>query len=147
MMGAVFEDFHLADAYQEVPALLRDTAQERGGLRSTTLECATLDKLMQGVVVRIEGDQLVIEFDSPGEGFLMPGAEDEVHVGMIKARLDETRSTRPGPHKKGVRLRLVLRTRDGAAWPGEVGRGSIVLWKARDNRPVLIVTRHTADPS
>jgi Ca-activated chloride channel family protein len=69
-----------------------------------------------------EGDLLVLEFESPADGFLLPGDRDTVRVvlddrSVIETRVDAGLSTRTGPHARGLTLRLALRTAGGETWP------------------------------
>jgi hypothetical protein len=73
-------------------------------------------------VVRIVGDLLVVEFESPSDGFTLPQAGEEVEVRLddgteLLAMIDGDVSTGPGPHDKGLTLRLGLRHAGGAPWP------------------------------
>lgn len=76
--------------------------------------------------LRTEGDLLVIEFESPSDGFELPG-----HVLAMRAitedgselelAIDVELSTREGPHRRGLTLRLALRRVDGSPWtPGRL---------------------------
>jgi hypothetical protein len=72
-------------------------------------------------VVRVEGDLLVVDFECPRDGFLLPPAGEAVEVQLdgwtiALAAVDDRISTRPGPHQRGLTLRLGLRYERGAAW-------------------------------
>jgi hypothetical protein len=74
--------------------------------------------------MRVEGDLLIIEFEAPGGGFELTGAEEILAVGAggstfvaRVARVDPERSTRAGRHAAGLTVRLAIRTADGSAWP------------------------------
>jgi hypothetical protein len=85
-----------------------------------------------GCVLRTDGDLIVVEFESPEDGFFLPVgrtvraiprrieagslAGPEV-LGTVECRMDEALSTRVGPHGKALLLRLALRTRDASHWP------------------------------
>jgi Ca-activated chloride channel family protein len=77
---------------------------------------------IEGRLVRIDDDLLIVEFESPSDGFTLPQAGEEVEVRLddgteLLAMIDGDVSTGPGPHDKGLTLRLGLRHEDGIAWP------------------------------
>lgn len=73
---------------------------------------------IQARVTRIEGDLLVLEFESNEDGFYLPDAGSKVTLGRLPAKgiVEGGLSTSPGPHPAGLTLRLALRTVDGSPW-------------------------------
>jgi Ca-activated chloride channel family protein len=72
-------------------------------------------------VVRLDDDLLVVEFESPHDGFMLPRAGDRIEIfgaegETLFAVVDGDVSTAPGPHNEGLTLRLGLRDEDGAIW-------------------------------
>lgn len=73
-------------------------------------------------LIRTDGDLLVLEFESPDDGFHLPREGREIRVRFedgeaIAATMDAQLSTARGPHRFGLTLRLALRRADGTAWP------------------------------
>jgi hypothetical protein len=63
--------------------------------------------------VRRERDRLVVEFEAPGSDFELPAMRDALDVVLpdgrvLEARIDASRSTRPGRIDEGRTVRLVL---------------------------------------
>ncbi|MHC4826452.1 MAG: VIT domain-containing protein [Planctomycetota bacterium] len=80
---------------------------------------------LEGRVVRNADDLLVVEFESPDDGFMLPAAGEDVGVSMagggaVHGLVDAAVSTRPGPHDAGLTLRLGLRRKVRATWPDVV---------------------------
>ncbi|MHC4992111.1 MAG: VIT domain-containing protein [Planctomycetota bacterium] len=96
---------------------------------------------VKGRVVRIDIDLLVVEFESPCDGYTLPEAGDYVDVRLddasnVPAMVDGDISTGPGPHDQGLTLRLGLRYEDGASWPD----GSLVIrWPSPDGRRIYLI--------
>lgn len=71
-------------------------------------------------VVHHTPELLVVEFEVPWSGFLLPDRAVRVVLDdgrVVDAEVDRGRSTHPGPHSGGLRVRLALRSAGGAAWP------------------------------
>jgi Ca-activated chloride channel family protein len=67
-------------------------------------------------VLAIEGELLVIEYESPHDGFVGPDGEIKVMVAgqaLGSCRVDSARSSPRGPHAKGLLLRLAVRRPSG----------------------------------
>jgi len=133
----------------------RDDIFEEGA-EETVIACDEKVNLLsiEAEVVRCEGDLLVVEFDSPEDGFDLPGKGKEPKLLVLPPdskpapglTLDERLSTRSGSHPGGVRLRLALRRADGSPWigspwqlivlqfPGSAGRGTMVFIRRRAMR-------------
>ena len=77
----------------------------------------TRDRLVRGRVVALEGELLVIEYETPEERFLAPSAETVVlRAGTAPigtAAIDPAMSSPGGWHGKGLLLRLALRRTGG----------------------------------
>jgi hypothetical protein len=127
----------------------RRKLEEVGEEDSSILACESVDtsSFIRGEIVRLEKDLMIAEFDSPADGFMLPGPGDEVRMTLlfprplqiVKVSLVESQSTRPGPHPPGVRLRLVLCRRDGSAWNISGRLMGIIQWYAPDAREVTIL--------
>lgn len=64
-----------------------------------------------GRVLQAEPQRMVIEFEAPSDGFVVPGRSVELRAGrvpMVTATLDPADSTRPGSVTRGLTVRLVL---------------------------------------
>jgi len=75
---------------------------------------------LAGVVIHRDGDEIVLEIETPEDGFILPSGEAAVLAGdreVGKARVVPEKSTPPGPHARGVLVRLALRLEGGSAWP------------------------------
>jgi hypothetical protein len=123
------------DAYvgmaEAPPSFLRATLREEflHPLRSSLGVRSSQKRPPSGIharCVRTEGDLLVIEFESPYDGFELPGhvlamfafTEDG---SKLELAMDTDLGTFPGPHQRGLTLRLALRRVDGSPWtPGGV---------------------------
>jgi len=91
-------------------------------------EAAVAAEELKARVTRCDGDLLVIELESPADGFMLPGDKDTVRVllddeSVIEARVDAGLATRSGPHARGLTLRLALRAPRGLGWPRGTIRG------------------------
>src|SRR5262249_20060712 len=78
-------------------------------------------KRLLGRVIHREGDLIVIEYETPSDGFMCPHgavAVVDAHGQTEVALTDPLQSSPPGPHKKGVLLRLALRRPDGWTMTG-----------------------------
>jgi len=85
--------------------------------------------IVRGRVIHREGDVIVIEYETPVDGFMCPHgavAVMDAHGQTEVALTDPLQSSPPGPHKKGVLLRLALRRPDGWTMTGTV----TVTWNA-----------------
>ncbi|MHC4210718.1 MAG: VIT domain-containing protein [Planctomycetota bacterium] len=95
-----------------------------------------------GRVVRVEDDLLVVEFEAPDDGFILPQGGEKIEVELdgrtFWAVVDGKVSTRPGPHDAGLTLRLGLRHENGAAWPDELLRAR---WSSPDGTEFLLAIR------
>lgn len=72
-------------------------------------------------VIRLEKNLLVVEFEVPESGIVLPAAGDAVTVRFrtgqeVEANVDGSLSTRPGSHPGGLTLRLGLRLPEGFQW-------------------------------
>jgi Ca-activated chloride channel family protein len=92
-------------------------------------------------VIRVEDDILVLEFESPDDGFTLPPDAEQVEVypdgadEPMPAVVEGDLSTRPGPHRRGVTLRLALRYRGDGPWPERL----IVRWELPDGEARLVI--------
>jgi Ca-activated chloride channel family protein len=74
-------------------------------------------------VTRVEDDLLVIEFECPDDGFTLPRDGEQIEVygdgagAPAPAVVDGGISTVPGPHPRGLTLRLALRYLGTGTWP------------------------------
>jgi Ca-activated chloride channel homolog len=73
---------------------------------------------LRGRVIHAEGDLIVVEYETPADGFM--GPQGEILVTDEKGRsevatTDPAQSSPPGPHAKGVLLRVALRRIEGLA--------------------------------
>ncbi|MHC4588851.1 MAG: VIT domain-containing protein [Planctomycetota bacterium] len=98
---------------------------------------------VDGRVVRVEDDLLVVEFEAPEDGTMLPADGDEAVAytadgDIVRGVVDGDVSTRPGPHDAGLTLRLGLRRKGGAAWPGELLRAR---WSSPDGTEFLLAIR------
>ena len=105
-----------------------------GGQQINKMRQAPAPIRLDGRVVRLEGDLLIVEFESPDDGILLPPDGEEIFVYTADANavygvVDDTVSTRPGPHARGLTLRLGLRSADGATWPDDVEH---MVWRSPD---------------
>ncbi len=76
--------------------------------------------VLAATVVRREGDELTLEIEVPEEGWVLPSGAATVRVAgrkLGKARVVPGKSTPPGPHPRGILVKLTLRMDGGAAWP------------------------------
>jgi hypothetical protein len=83
-------------------------------------------------VIRVDGATLVLEFETPYDGFTLPeGALDirrgPVTIGVADVIAEE--SSPRGPHGRGLILRLALRLRHDRPWPA--GAVAKVHWEQR----------------
>jgi Ca-activated chloride channel family protein len=93
-------------------------------------------------VLRIDDDLLVIEFESPADGFELPGDDEPIEIKDGRdwkpvANMDAALSTRRGPNDEGLTLRLALRRSDGKPWK-EVG--DALQWVNDAGEQVLVLT-------
>jgi hypothetical protein len=75
--------------------------------------------------IRLDGELLIIEFETPHDEFDLPGPDATITVsGLVdvwRASIDPERSTRPGTYDAGRTVRLALRQAADAGWPsGEI---------------------------
>jgi hypothetical protein len=65
---------------------------------------------LRALMTRIVGDSLVLEFESPEDGFELPERVDAIFGDApgTTVTVDETRSSPRGPHSAGVVLRIAL---------------------------------------
>jgi Ca-activated chloride channel family protein len=92
-------------------------------------------------VVRLSDDLLVVEFESPQDGYTLPPAGDYVEVRFddgteVLAMIDGDVSTGYGPHDQGLTLRLGLRCEDGIAWPEDA---RVIRWPSPEGRRIYLV--------
>ncbi len=76
--------------------------------------------VLQGAVIHRDGGEIVLEFEVPEDGYTLPSGVATITVGGRKigsARTVAEKSTAPGPHPRGVWVRLALRMEGGVAWP------------------------------
>ena len=91
---------------------------------------------VEGRVVRVEADLLVLEFEVPDGGILLPADGSEVHFGWVtqettSAHVVERLGTRAGEHAVGLTVRLALR--------GDVRRsGGFVVWEDPKRGTVIL---------
>ena len=119
------------------------------GLDPEALACEILDpaRFIPGEIVRLENDLMFVEFDSPADGFMLPGPGDELRMTLlfrrplqiVEVNLVQSQSTRRGPHARGLRLRLVLRRKDGSAWNITGRFTTTIQWYGPDAREVTIL--------
>jgi hypothetical protein len=87
---------------------------------------------VEGRVVRREPGLVVVELEVPDRGLIVPGGDGFFAVELddgtiVRAELDEARSTKPGPHEPGLTVRLALRLKADRAGREPV----LVLWGDR----------------
>jgi Ca-activated chloride channel family protein len=75
---------------------------------------------IEGRIVRQESDLLVVEFEVPARGLELPGTDASFRIRfengvMVKGRLDDSLSTKPGRHEPGLTVRLAVRIAHAAA--------------------------------
>jgi Ca-activated chloride channel family protein len=104
-------------------------------------KAAARPRTAKGRVVRIVDDLLVVEFESPSDGFTLPPAGDDIEVRLddgteLLAMVDGDVSTGYGPHDRGLTLRLGLRYEDGIAWPDGA---RIMRWWSAEGRRLYVV--------
>jgi Ca-activated chloride channel homolog len=110
--------------------------------------------ILDGQLVRCEGDLLVVEFDSPCDGFRIPGRGDKIEILLIPPDpqwdgsliLDESLSTRSGAHLKGVRIRLALHRGDGSSWTAPPAIRALLRWQGSAGSPTLVFIRGQGVP-
>jgi hypothetical protein len=100
--------------------------------------------------LRVDGDLLVLEFESPWDGFELAttgtiAAEafraDTAARVELQATVDPL-STRPGPYAAGLTLRLVLRTADGSPWRVV----KVLVWVRSADRSAVIMVEIPLHP-
>jgi hypothetical protein len=99
-------------------------------------------------LTRRDGDLLVVEFEAPADGFMLPGPGTRVAIldirgEVLDAEVEEGISTRPGPHEAGLTLRLGLRRREDGPWPERV---FWITWTSPDGDPVRLRVGPAAAP-
>ncbi len=99
--------------------------------------------LIDGRVVRVEGDLLVVELEVPPDGLTLPDESVDVMIdastgASVTARIVKKLSTRPGAHPPGVTVRLALRIAAGAQMPAAPLQ---ISWAAKHQISVLIRLR------
>jgi Ca-activated chloride channel homolog len=90
-------------------------------------------------VLHLEEGLLVVEFDVPFDGFLLPTGNVSVLIDGDEAGtagLDSRRSTPAGPHVEGVRVRLALRLEPGTLW--QSGETVEIIWQPDPSSPGAI---------
>jgi Ca-activated chloride channel family protein len=76
-------------------------------------------------ILHLDGPDLVIEFEVPWDGFEMPRGTVTVRWSQSLATVDEEASSPPGPHARGLTVRLALRLGRGRRWES---RWEILEW-------------------
>jgi Ca-activated chloride channel family protein len=94
---------------------------------------------IDGRIVRREPDLLVVELEVPERGLRIPGDDScfliELESGeIVMAELDESLSTKPGPHEPGLTVRLGLRL-EGA--DGTEIDPALLCWGGRTMKAML----------
>ncbi len=123
--GPMVRERGLGVAFHAGPDMVRMLRGARGRdlFAGTDLRAADAAAIeIEARVTRRDGDLLVLEFEVPAAGIVIPGREDGLTVILvdgttIEARVDESLSTRPGRHAPGLTLRLALLTAGGETWP------------------------------
>jgi hypothetical protein len=95
---------------------------------------------LDGRVLRIDDDLLVVEFETPEDGIMLPPDGEDIYVTTVggytsHGLVEGTVSTQPGPHDRGLTLRLGLRTTDGTDWPDNVRE---MAWPAPDGTVYIL---------
>ena len=72
-------------------------------------------------ILKLEGQILVLEFEVPGNGFMLPDGSTDIEVEFAegqrsRARVMVRESGKPGPQKAGLIVRLALRLQDHQCW-------------------------------
>jgi hypothetical protein len=75
-------------------------------------------------VLQVDDQILVLEFEVPVEGFVLPDEDAKIHVtfpdfGESPAGVLAHDSTRPGPHRAGLTVRLSLKLKGEQRWDHE----------------------------
>jgi len=84
-------------------------------------------------VLQIDDQMLVFEFETPVDGFMLPGGDVDVDVlfddagGTNHARVLGRESSKPGPHPAGLTVRLALKLKGDRCWHHNAAR---IHWKA-----------------
>jgi hypothetical protein len=86
-------------------------------------------------VLKLEDQILVVEFEVPVDGFMLPDAHTVVHVvlddgGPDTAKILEQDSSKPGPYHAGLTIRLALRLEGSQGWNHDKTR---IHWIGRIN--------------
>jgi hypothetical protein len=89
--------------------------------------------------VRRDHDRLVIEFEAPGGDFELPATRDALEAVLpdgrkLEARIDAGSSTRPGPIKEGMTVRLVIVLAGEPGRRGEWEDGTVTIVWPGDTR-------------
>jgi Ca-activated chloride channel family protein len=89
--------------------------------------------------VRRDHDRLVIEFEAPGGDFELPATRDALEAVLpdgrkLEARIDAGSSTRPGPIKEGMTVRLVIVLAHEPGRRGEWEDGTVTIVWPGDTR-------------
>ena len=84
---------------------------------------------------------VVLEFESPRDGFRLPAAGDRVRLFLedgreVEVNVESGLGTHAGPHASGLTLRLALRTAPGNVWR----QGAALLaWTAAGQEEAILV--------
>ncbi len=89
-------------------------------------------------ILRIEGPILSVEFEVPVDGFLLPQSNRKIHVRFddgteVTARVLDSQSSPPGPHREGLTVRLTLKLQERSSWEH---REAQVHWQESDGGKV-----------
>ena len=78
-------------------------------------------------VLNLDGQVLVFEFEVPVDGFMLPDKNADIHVLLGdsgesgEAKVLKRESSKPGPHRAGLTVRLALQLKGQLHWdPGEI---------------------------
>jgi Ca-activated chloride channel homolog len=144
-----FRSQGLLEAFHQLRFGKRDEADVHADEISSPLEMASFQvkNLIRSKLVRLEKDLMVVEFDAPADGFILPGQGDDVRMSLllqrplpnVEVRTDETLSTRPGPHPGGLRLRLALRRTGGLDWDFKTRLMALIQWTAPDGGEIALL--------
>jgi Ca-activated chloride channel homolog len=99
-------------------------------------------QFLRATVVQLAGPELVMEFESPFDGFHFPTGAVTVlkHPGLVEgrrfARVVIGKSSPSGPHAAKLIIRLALQMEDGAAW---LEGSLLVLFWGEDLRLKLVI--------
>jgi Ca-activated chloride channel family protein len=87
-------------------------------------------KIRESRILRVDGKILIVEFEVPVDGFVVPADRVRVDVERddgthYRAHVVENESCAPRPYAKGLTVRLALKLKDRASW--DLGR-IIIRW-------------------